>query len=527
MKQSLQLRLGQQLTMTPQLQQAIKLLQLSTLELRTEIQQALDSNLMLEPADELDEGDEATTESERDRNAADAAASEQDGAATDGEPAANDATEGDVAPDVADTVDNQDTGETTTASEQNDQSDIPEDLPLDSDWNDIYDGSTAYSAPGGDDEQGEAWENRTAGAGGGLHDHLLWQAQLSHFSDRDMAIAEAIIDGVRDDGYLGVTVDEICDSVTDGDDPVEPDEVEAVRHLIQRFDPLGVASLDPREALLVQLEQYPDDTPWLAEARLLVDKHLDLLGSRQLGPLTRKLKVSQEEFGQVLELVRTLDPRPGSQIGTPTAEYVVPDVYVRKERGAWRVELNPEASPKIRVNSYYAGLVRRGDQGNDNATMRQHLQEARWFIKSLKSRNETLLKVATCIVNHQQEFLEQGEEAMKPLVLREVAEEVEMHESTISRITTQKYMYTPRGTFEFKYFFSSHVHTVDGQECSATSIRARIRRLIAEEDARKPLSDSKLAEILKNEGIDVARRTVAKYRESMSIASSNERKRIA
>lgn len=525
MKQSLQLRLGQQLTMTPQLQQAIKLLQLSTLELRTEIQQALDSNLMLEPAEELEDGDEAVAESDRsDEAATDTDHQNTDTASNDGESASSETTDGDTAPDRAGTVEDHDAGE---AKSENDQTDIPEDLPLDSDWNDIYDGSTAYSAPGGDDEQREAWENRTAGGGGGLQDHLLWQAQLSHFSERDMAIAEAIIDGVRDDGYLGVTVDEICESVTDDDEPVEPDEVEAVRHLIQRFDPVGVASLDPREALLVQLEQFPEDTPWLAEARLLVDKHLDLLGSRQLGPLTRKLKVSQEEFTQVLELVRSLDPRPGSQISTPTAEYVVPDVYVRKERGAWRVELNPEASPKIRVNSYYAGLVRRGDQGNDNATMRQHLQEARWFIKSLKSRNETLLKVATCIVNHQQEFLEQGEEAMKPLVLREVAEEVEMHESTISRITTQKYMYTPRGTFEFKYFFSSHVHTVDGQECSATSIRARIRRLIAEEDARKPLSDSKLAEILKNDGIDVARRTVAKYRESMSIASSNERKRIA
>ncbi|MFO7858099.1 MAG: RNA polymerase factor sigma-54, partial [Ectothiorhodospiraceae bacterium] len=295
----------------------------------------------------------------------------------------------------------------------------------------------------------------------------------------------------------------------------------------QHFDPVGVGALGPREALVVQLDEYPPDTPWLAQARQLVDQHLDLLENRQRAQLTRKLHVSDGELGEVLALVRTLDPRPGSQIGTPAAEYVVPDVYVRKERGAWRVELNPEAAPRIRVNNYYASLVRRGDTSSDNTTMRQHLQEARWFIKSLRSRNETLLKVARCIVNHQQDFLERGEEAMKPLVLREVAEEVDMHESTISRITTQKYMYTPRGTFEFKYFFSSHVHTVDGDECSATSIRARIRRLISEEDERKPLSDSKLAEILRNEGIDVARRTVAKYRESMAIASSNERKRIA
>ncbi len=525
MKQSLQLKLGQQLTMTPQLQQAIKLLQLSTLELRTEIQQALDSNLMLEPAEDLDEtedqeldgagtgeGQDHADDGSGDRS--EAAESRNDTEST--ETATAETAAEDAAADGAD-------GELST---ENQQSDIPDDLPLDSDWNDIYDGSTAYSAPGSDDEQRESWENRTAGDGGGLQEHLLWQAQLSHFSDRDMAIAEAIIDGVRDDGYLGVSIDDICVAVGD-DEPVEPDEVEAVRHLIQRFDPVGVASLDPREALLVQLDQFPDDTHWLNEARLLVDRHLDLLGSRQVSQLTRKLKISEGELGEVLALVRSLDPRPGSQISSAPAEYVIPDVYVRKERGAWRVELNPEAAPRIRVNSYYAGLVKRGDQGSDNATMRQHLQEARWFIKSLQSRNETLLKVATCIVNHQQEFLEHGEEAMKPLVLREVAEEVEMHESTISRITTQKYMYTPRGTFEFKYFFSSHVHTVDGDECSATAIRARIRRLIGDEDPRKPLSDSKLAEILKNEGIDVARRTVAKYRESMSIASSNDRKRIA
>ena len=527
MKQSLQLKLGQQLTMTPQLQQAIKLLQLSTLELRTEIQQALDSNLMLEPADDLDESDDAELDSSGNADGEDSQNNAEDGGerteaaenrehAESTEAAASEATGAEITTD---------SGEPELSTE-NQQSDIPEDLPLDSDWNDIYDGSTSYSAAGSDVEQRETWENRTAGDGGGLHEHLLWQAQLSHFSDRDMAIAEAIIDGVRDDGYLGVSIEDICASVS-SDEPVEADEVEAVRHLIQRFDPVGVASLDPREALLVQLDQFPDDTPWLNEARLLVDRHLDLLGSRQVSQLTRKLKISEGELGEVLALVRSLDPRPGSQISSAPAEYVIPDVYVRKERGAWRVELNPEAAPKIRVNSYYAGLVKRGDQGSDNSTMRQHLQEARWFIKSLQSRNETLLKVATCIVNHQQEFLEHGEESMKPLVLREVAEEVEMHESTISRITTQKYMYTPRGTFEFKYFFSSHVHTVDGDECSATAIRARIRRLIGDEDPRKPLSDSKLAEILKNEGIDVARRTVAKYRESMSIASSNDRKRIA
>lgn len=503
MKQSLQLRLGQSLTMTPQLQQAIRLLQLSTLELHMEVQQALDSNLMLEPADDTDDGAE--------ENETDADKGEQS------EAAEAETAQADSVRDAAERDVNE--SSTTTSNE-----DIPKDLPVDSDWGDIYDGTTSYSAPADEDGR-DAWENQTTG-GRNLQDHLREQASLARLSDRDAAIAEAIIDSVRDDGYLCNGLDDIRSALPE-EWQVELDEIEAVRHLIQRFDPLGVASLDPREALLLQLDTLAPDTPWLAEARLLVDQHLDLLATRQTAQLLRRLKLRQEELSEVLALVRTLDPRPGSQISDSTAEYVVPDVFVRREKDDWRVELNPEAAPRVRVNSYYASLVRRADNSQDNSTMRQHLQEARWFIKSLRSRNDTLLKVATCIVRHQRDFFEHGEEAMKPLVLREVAEEVEMHESTISRITTSKYMYTPRGTFEFKYFFSSHVHTVDGDECSATSIRARIRRLIGEEDSAKPLSDSRLADILKDEGINVARRTVAKYREAMSIASSNERKRIA
>ncbi len=487
--------------MTPQLQQAIRLLQLSTLELQTEIQQALDSNLMLEPAEGAEDGLDEMEETEGDSQSTDS----QDAAQA--EDNRREAAEREV-------------GETETTV----SSDIPDELPLDSDWGDIYDGATSYSAPDSEDQR-EAWEMRAQG-GLSLQDHLREQAELSRLSDRDLAIAEAIIDAVRDDGYLACAIDDILAALPP-EWEVETDEVEAIRHLIQHFDPLGVASLDPREALLLQLDNLPAETPWLVEARLLVDRHLDLLGSRQLAQLMRRMKLSEDELQQVLALIRTLDPRPGSQISNTATEYVTPDVFVRRAPEGWRVELNPEATPRIRVNSYYASLVRRADSSEQNTTLRQHLQEARWLIKSLRSRNETLLKVAGCIVRHQQEFLEQGEEAMKPLVLREVAEEVDMHESTISRVTTQKYMYTPRGTFEFKYFFSSHVHTVDGQEASATAIRARIKRLIGDEDARRPLSDSKLAEILKEEGINVARRTVAKYRESMSIPSSNERKRIA
>lgn len=503
MKQSLQLRLGQQLTMTPQLQQAIRLLQLSTLELRMEVQQALESNLMLEPADELDDG-LAELEADEDGSG--------NGHDTEAEQAASDSVREAAEREVDETA-------ASTSSE-----DIPRDLPLDSDWGDVYDGSTSYSAPAMEDGR-DAWENQ-ASASRSLRDHLLEQASLSRLSHRDMSIAEAVIDAVREDGYLACSIEDIRTSLPESWE-VDTEEVEAVRHLVQHFDPLGVASLNPREALLLQMEVLPADTPWLEEARLLVDRYLDLLATRQTAQLLRRMKLTQAELGAVLDLVRTLDPRPGSQISDNAAQYVVPDVFVRRDGDGWTVDLNPEAAPKVRVNSYYASLVRRADNSHDNTTLRQHLQEARWFIKSLRSRNDTLLKVADCIVRHQKGFLDQGEEAMKPLVLREVAEEVEMHESTISRITTQKYMHTPRGTFEFKYFFSSHVHTVDGEECSATSIRARIRRLIAEEDSARPLSDSRLAEILKKEGINVARRTIAKYREAMSIASSNERKRIA
>lgn len=503
MKQSLQLRLGQQLTMTPQLQQAIRLLQLSTLELRLEVQQALDSNLMLEPAADSDEEQDDTELADTmadDRTEAKSTEAQKE--------SVRDAAEREVA----------EPPPTQTAE------DIPQDLPLDSDWGDIYDGSTSYSAPGGEDGR-DAWESQTS-TSRSLHDHLLEQASLSRLSERDMAIAEAVIDAVGEDGYLVCSIEDIRSSLPVNWD-LETDEVEAVRHLIQHFDPLGVASLNPREALLLQLEILPAETPWLKAARVLVDKHLDLLSTRHTAQLLRRMKLTLAQLGEVMTLIRTLDPRPGSQVSDNTAQYVIPDVYVRRGEAGWQVDLNPDAAPRVRVNSYYASLVRRADNSQDNTTLRQHLQEARWFIKSLRSRHETLLKVARCIVRHQQGFLEHGEEAMKPLVLREVAEEVDMHESTISRITTQKYMHTPRGTLEFKYFFSSHVHTVDGEECSATSIRARIRRLIADEDNARPLSDSRLAEILREEGIDVARRTIAKYREAMSIASSNERKRIA
>jgi RNA polymerase sigma-54 factor len=295
---------------------------------------------------------------------------------------------------------------------------------------------------------------------------------------------------------------------------------------IQHFDPIGVGARDLGECLKIQLEQLPADTPWLAASLSLVDEHLPLLASRDFATLKRRTKLGEEDLGEVVRLIQTLNPRPGTAVAQEAAEYVVPDVIVSRKEGRWLVELNPDATPGLRINADYAGLVKRADNSADNTFLRDHLQEARWFLKSLQSRNETLLKVATRIVEHQRGFLEYGEEAMKPLVLNEIAEAVEMHESTISRVTSRKYMHTPRGIFELKYFFSSHVSTSSGGEVSSTAIRALIKKLTADENPRKPLSDSRIATILAEQNINVARRTVAKYRESMAIPPSNERKRL-
>jgi RNA polymerase sigma-54 factor len=304
------------------------------------------------------------------------------------------------------------------------------------------------------------------------------------------------------------------------------EEVEAVLHRIQQFDPPGVGARDPRECLLLQLNQCKPQ-PALELAIELVTNHFELLAQQDHAQIKRRLKVSDERLGDITKLIRSLSPRPGTLVADSEPEYIGPDVFVTKREGVWHVELNSDSTPRLRVNSQYAGLIRRADNSDDNAYLKKHLQEARWFIKSLISRNVTLLRVATKILEFQRGFFDHGPEAMRPLVLRDIAEALEMHESTISRVTTQKYMHSPRGTFEFKYFFSSHVGTAAGGECSATAIRALIKKLVAAEKPEKPLSDNKLAGILADQGIQVARRTVAKYRESMAIPPSNERKRLA
>lgn len=501
MKQSLQLKLGQHLTMTPQLQQAIRLLQLSAMELSTEIQQALDSNMMLEVADGGDDAWEDRT----------------------GNSSSEGGDDGDF--EVPYEVGGGDPGDEEPAPAA---ADIPDELPVDTEWDDIYD--TLLSSGAGtasrDDDGGDF--ERAAPAGESLVEHLTWQLNLIPLSDTDRAIGLAIIDAIDADGYLTVDLADLCSTLggQDGDAPDE-DEVRAVLRHVQGFEPVGVAARDLRECLLLQLAQLDAATPWLAEARRCCGEFMDLLGSRDYNQLMRKLRLAREELAQVVALIQTLNPRPGGQFGNEQPEYVVPEVFVYKHRDRWRVELNPDVMPTLRINPYYASLIKRADSSEDGATMRAHMQEARWFIKSLQSRSETLLRVATAIVERQRAFLEHGEEAMRPLVLHDIAEALELHESTISRVTTRKYMHTPRGIFELKYFFSSHVSTTLGGEASSTAIRAVIKKLIAAENNAKPLSDNKIAAILSEQGVQVARRTVAKYREAMSIPPSNERKRLA
>ncbi|MGC8121146.1 RNA polymerase factor sigma-54 [Marinobacter sp. VGCF2001] len=508
MKASLQLKLGQSLTMTPQLQQAIRLLQLSTLDLQQEIQQALESNPMLETPED-DEHTESEEREESEHSEASAAESAQDDSQQDT---------------------NTDWDETENGPDWSSENDIPDnipdDLPVDTAWDDIYQSAPAPASKG-DDENDSDFETRNSPTET-LRDHLEWQLNLTPLSERDQAIAHALMDAVDERGYLTSTLEDIHAGLADEseEDPLELDEVQAVLHRLQHFDPPGVFARDLQECLLIQLNQLPPDTPWLRQARLVVTQFLHLLGNRDYAQLLRRSRLKEDQLKQVLALITSLNPRPGDVVDRAEPDYVIPDVIVRKHEGRWRVELNPEIAPRIRVNASYASLIRRADSSADNTYLRDQLQEAKWFIKSLQSRNETLLKVATRIVEHQQGFLDQGEEAMKPLILSDIAQAVEMHESTISRVTTQKYMHTPRGIFELKYFFSSHVSTAEGGECSSTAIRAMIKKLIAEETPKKPLSDSKIAAMLGEQGINVARRTVAKYREAMHIPPSNERKRL-
>ncbi|ELS7772315.1 RNA polymerase factor sigma-54 [Escherichia coli] len=476
MKQGLQLRLSQQLAMTPQLQQAIRLLQLSTLELQQELQQALESNPLLEQIDTHEEIDTRETQD----------------------------------------------SETLDTADALEQKEMPEELPLDASWDTIYTAGTP-SGTSGDyiDDKLPVYQGETTQT---LQDYLMWQVELTPFSDTDRAIATSIVDAVDDTGYLTVPLEDILESM--GDEEIDIDEVEAVLKRIQRFDPVGVAAKDLRDCLLIQLSQFDKTTPWLEEARLIISDHLDLLANHDFRTLMRVTRLKEDVLKEAVNLIQSLDPRPGQSIQTGEPEYVIPDVLVRKHNGHWTVELNSDSIPRLQINQHYASMCNNARNDGDSQFIRSNLQDAKWLIKSLESRNDTLLRVSRCIVEQQQAFFEQGEEYMKPMVLADIAQAVEMHESTISRVTTQKYLHSPRGIFELKYFFSSHVNTEGGGEASSTAIRALVKKLIAAENPAKPLSDSKLTSLLSEQGIMVARRTVAKYRESLSIPPSNQRKQL-
>lgn len=479
MKLSVGLKVANSLSLTPQLQQAIRLLQLSSLELEQEIQIQLDSNPLLEKIEE-----ESLTES------------------------------------LA-ALENKESDDLTTELNADH---LPDDLPVDTEWDDVYTHqSTALATP----EFEEREDNRQVQLS--LKEYILEQVNLLHFSKIDQLIAYCIVDALDDKGFLDAEIEEIILAAQqllnemDIEEEIEEDEVLVVLKHIQRLDPLGIGSRNLAECLKVQLEFLPKDVEYLNEAKNLL-QYYELLIANDLNKLLKQTGLTKDQLKFAINLLKTLKPYPGMEFDKQESDYQIPDVVVSKKDLHWQVQLNPDVLPKLRINSFYSSMIRRADQSEDNLYLRNQMLEAKNFIKSIDERHKTLLKVASCIVEHQKAFLEIGPEAMKPLVLRDVAEEVELHESTVSRVTTNKYMLTPRGLFELKYFFSSHVGTTAGGEASSTAIRAMIKKLVANENPRKPLSDNVIATLLKDEGIEVARRTVAKYRESLHIPSSSERK---
>ena len=517
-KQGLNIKLGQSMSMTPQLQQAIRLLQLSSVELQQEIQEVLETNPLLERAEDHADNKSDQTESSE---------TQSENKSTDS---------------VTDT--------------------IPEDMNIDADWDDIYD--PAWKITNNSDKSTSDFIETMHSDAQGLYEHLDWQIQMSNLSVQDKAIAGLIIDYIDDDGYLTESLELIFDTLSKSL-LIEFDEVEAVLNYIQHLGPSGIAARDLGECLLLQLQQRYKDHPLYKKTHRLLQKHLDLIEKKDYTGIKRTLKITTSGLEDLMRLVRSLDPKPGKIFNTSETDYIIPDIYVRKvpdngeynqQDKKWKVSLNSETQATLQINDYYASMLAsstKTDSSKKTETMasdstatskssvansavanketsayiKDNLQQARWFIKSLENRNSTIVNVAQAIIERQSAFFQYGDEAMKPMVLKDLADQLGLHESTISRVTTRKYMHTPRGVYEFKYFFSSHVGTETGGECSATAIRAMIKKLIAEEHPGKPLSDNKLTNLLKERGINVARRTVAKYREALAIPSSHDRKVFA
>lgn len=484
MKPALQLKLSQHLALTPQLQQSIKLLQLSTIEMQQEIERYLLENPMLERDDEQGESfasaqqfDSPRAESEEPR--------QQETPATDDRE-----------------------GEAPSAPSEVD----------DDRW--TSDAGTYSGAGRDDDDDSDAQDIHAANVS--LRDHLGWQLGMTQLSERDRSLVRFLIEALDDDGYLSTPLNELWETLPP-EYEIELEELEiALRH-IQSFDPTGIGARDLRECLLLQLKAMPQ----CADARLataIVDKHLELLAARDFTKIKRLTGCDDEGLKDAQELITSLNPRPGAGYAQVEARYITPDVIVKKLKGKWTAYINPDAYPRLKINRLYAEILAKQRRGN--STLSTQLQEARWLIKNVQQRFDTIHRVTQAIVDRQRQFFEHGEVAMRPLVLREIADILGLHESTVSRVTSQKYMATPRGIFELKYFFGSHVATDTGGACSATAIRALIKQLIAAEDGKKPLSDSQLSEILGQQGIVVARRTVAKYRESLNIPPVNLRKTL-
>lgn len=474
MKQKLQTSLGQQLVLTPQLRQAIHLLQLSTLELEAEIAQAVESNPLLDW-------------------------SEPETIRVDG-----------------------DKGDTTQQGE-----DAPPEHLDPAPWDREAEPWQERTGPASDgEEQDDGDPGERVADGDTLHDHLLWQLHLTHLSPRDRRIGAALIDAIDDNGYLRESLDAINESLAP-DLVADRDQILTVLHQIQRFDPAGVGARDLGECLQLQLASLPDDAPGKALAQRIAQGPIERLPRLGMDALARELHCTADDAASALQLLRTLDPRPGGQIGAlPVDTYITPDCVIWRQQGVWRVALASNHLPRLTIHRGYEQMLANGAAGADAGYLRGRLQEARWLLKNIEARGETLLKVVRCLVREQSGFLEFGAQALRPLTLREVAAAVGLHESTISRAISRKYVRTPRGTLPLRGFFASGIDTEGGGEASSTAIQAMIRRLIEGENPRKPLSDARLAETLKASGVPVARRTVAKYREAMNIPSSHDRIRL-
>lgn len=479
MKPTLQLKLSQQLKLTPQLQQSIRLLQLSTIELNQEIERIVQENPLLELRDAWDSegGDDAFADGYTD-----------DFSVTDNSP--------------------------EPSIESKDETVADENFSADSDW--LSNESFADNSANDDDRELQIPDKPVS-----LREHLNFQLCLCQLSEREKKIVSLLIDTLDEDGYLSQNLDELL-GMLPGELGIGMADLENALHCLQRFDPPGVGARNLKECLILQLQAMSDEVSGRDQAVIVVQECLEMLASRDFAQIKKRLACDDERLRVIQKLVAHLNPKPGTQFEHQSGRYIVPEVTVSKRNGVWRVKLNENAFPRLNINRLYANILQQDRQSA--RSLADQLSEAKWLIRNVQQRSATILRVSSAIVERQQQFFEHGEVAMRPLVLREIADSLNLHESTVSRVTTQKFMYTPRGIFELKYFFGSHVATDTGGACSATAIRALIKQLIQEENPKKPLSDNNISDILQQQGIVVARRTIAKYREALQIPAASLRK---